>query len=193
MQELHLEGNQLKKLPFTICTLGHLELLDVNNNHLHELPEDLGMLFNLKVLLVKNNPKLTRLPRSLHKAHRLCDIQVDSDVVTYPPREVTEQGCEEILKFICHSVDCNCYENRGDVACDVTDTPKNGNEPYHASYTTNIEVSSSCFVNISFIFTIFTSFSRCNVKIQNGFVTVSCAWSPAITCFMMAVCSTLIG
>ncbi|XP_065161906.1 E3 ubiquitin-protein ligase LRSAM1-like isoform X1 [Atheta coriaria] len=139
LKELHLEGNQLKKLPFTICTLGHLELLNVNNNHLHELPEDLGMLFNLKVLLVRNNPKLTRLPRSLHKAHRLCDIQVDSDVVTYPPREVTEQGCEEILKFICHSVDCNCYENRGDVACDVTDTPKNGNEPYHASYTTNIE------------------------------------------------------
>ncbi len=67
LKELDLEFNDLKEIPKEVGELTELTYLYLNNNNLENggLPEELGNLSKLKLVDIRNNPKLTLLSSTL--------------------------------------------------------------------------------------------------------------------------------
>lgn len=83
-----------------MCHLVNLKVISFINNKLKYLPEDIGLLINLRKLKLQGNQHLKCLPKSIGKARRLVLIEVDSENFVYPPGEVVEGGAEVIKKYI---------------------------------------------------------------------------------------------
>lgn len=89
LKELLVFDNQLKALPASIGKLSELELLDVSENHITELPEEFGGLVTLKDCNLGDN-KLTALPRSIGKCDRLEVLKVSNNELAALPIEMQE-------------------------------------------------------------------------------------------------------
>ncbi|XP_046397759.1 E3 ubiquitin-protein ligase LRSAM1-like isoform X2 [Ischnura elegans] len=100
LQILKVNNNRLKTLPESIGELSKLQEFDVSNNNLKHLPTTMGNLKRLQILDVRSN-KLKALPKELCTAFCLREIHVDCDLLIYPPKEVTQKGTEEMMKFLC--------------------------------------------------------------------------------------------
>ncbi|XP_031574372.1 E3 ubiquitin-protein ligase LRSAM1-like [Actinia tenebrosa] len=100
LQVLNVQNNKLKTLPTTIGALKSLQTIDLQGNNLTSLPDAIGNLENLKKLNLSGNPKLESLPASLAYCRLLDNIILDVNTVNIPPREVTKQGTEAILKYL---------------------------------------------------------------------------------------------
>ena len=110
-------------MPSNIGTLKNLQTLNISGNNLKELPSSLSGLASLKTLDISNNQKLVKLPKELGHLHSLGKHQIrapqsfiyffilvvspseslvlDTDVVTYPGKDITEAGTEAIMRFFC--------------------------------------------------------------------------------------------
>lgn len=71
LKKLRLGGNGLTTLPERIGKLKNLELLTLWSNDLSELPQEIGELINLKALNIAHNQQLTRLPDSIVSLKKL--------------------------------------------------------------------------------------------------------------------------
>ena len=101
LQALYLQNNKIKQLPSSIGSFKNLQTLNVSGNNLKEIPTTLSQLDGLKNLDVSNNAKLVKLPKELGHLRSLESLTVDTDVVTYPGKEVTKDGTEAIMRFFC--------------------------------------------------------------------------------------------
>lgn len=88
-------------MPETICKLEKLTTLDLSNNYLKSLHDNVGNLRRLKILKLRGNKNLQRLPKSICQAQSLILLDLDCDNFVYPPATVAEQGTENIIKYIC--------------------------------------------------------------------------------------------
>ena len=100
LQALYLQNNKIKQLPHSIGDLKNLQTLNISGNNLKELPTTLPGLENLKSLDVSNN-KLVKLPKELGNLRTLETLTLDTDVVTYPSKDITKEGTEAIMRFFC--------------------------------------------------------------------------------------------
>ena len=96
-----MHKNRLKYLPDSIGELSKLIVLDISSNKLRYLPTSFGSLKCLNVLKIESNHSLKYLPPSLCLATRLAHISLDVDRVVDPPKDVTTQGTEAILRHLC--------------------------------------------------------------------------------------------
>jgi Leucine-rich repeat (LRR) protein len=62
LRTLQLNNNRLATLPQELCTLVHLEHLNLAHNSLESLPANLGELTELTALMINHNPPLAQLP-----------------------------------------------------------------------------------------------------------------------------------
>jgi len=102
---LYLENNKLKQLPASIGSLAQLRTLNLANNCIKELPAAITNLANLRTLDLRNNPKLKKLPVDICRLRCLDCLLVDPSTLTYPPPDVTDQGTEAIMRFLCQECD----------------------------------------------------------------------------------------
>lgn len=95
IQRLQL-SEQLTELPREILTLSDsLEILDVSNNLLCELPEWLTELTQLKIVFASNN-RFTRLPLVLGQCERLEMVGFKSNQIV----RVAEESLPEQLRWL---------------------------------------------------------------------------------------------
>ncbi|KAF2879511.1 hypothetical protein ILUMI_26665 [Ignelater luminosus] len=73
---LDLRRNKLKTIPFGIANHSFLETLLLQDNQIEALPNEIGLVPNLKVLQLSGNP------------------------LTYPPRELIDDGIHSICQFL---------------------------------------------------------------------------------------------
>ncbi|CAK1548295.1 unnamed protein product [Leptosia nina] len=102
LTELYLQDNQISHLPDEIKFLQALKILDVSRNHLKQLNPRLGDLQCLRKLIVVGNKNLREICVELCQARNLFLIELDSDQFITPPFEITVQGTEAIMKYLCH-------------------------------------------------------------------------------------------
>lgn len=123
LRELMLSNNQLTKLPSNINTLIYLELLDISCNNLESIDE-INCMPRLRILNVSGNNKIRQLPNMLSTCDNLFDLVIDIETIDWPPREVTEAGTQNILKFLTtgESVIMGL-----EVACEASDYAINNN------------------------------------------------------------------
>ena len=98
---MYLQNNKLKQLPNSIGSLKNLQTLNVSGNNLKELPALVSQLEGLKTLDISKNSKLVKLPKELGQLRSLETLTLDTDVVTYPGKDVTKEGTEAIMRFFC--------------------------------------------------------------------------------------------
>merc|ERR1712048_802181 len=101
LRALYLQNNKIKQLPGCIGNFKNLQTLNISGNNLKELPTKLSELGNLKILDVSNNSKLVKLPKELGNLRTLETLTLDTDVVTYPGKDITKDGTEAIMRFFC--------------------------------------------------------------------------------------------
>lgn len=97
-RKLNLEGLHLLHVPPYVFGLGYLEELSVGKNSITDLPSEIALLRELVSLNVENN-LLHKLPLELC----LCPLEelfLLSNSWEEPPREVRDQGCKIILKYL---------------------------------------------------------------------------------------------
>ncbi|KAG1697622.1 hypothetical protein DVH05_016060 [Phytophthora capsici] len=86
---LCLHRNALTSFPVSLCQLVQLEELYLDGNALISLPEEFGMLQNLKELDILDN-KLTSLPDSFKNLHRLEILHAERNQLTKLPKHLGE-------------------------------------------------------------------------------------------------------
>jgi E3 ubiquitin-protein ligase LRSAM1 len=73
-------------------------------NRLGTLPGEIGDLARLKSLDVTENPNLTAIPKEICKVRTLEILQLDSHMMSFPPKEIAAGSIEEIMKFMCQGM-----------------------------------------------------------------------------------------
>lgn len=99
LREFLLSENHLESLPKTINRLNNLEHLDISQNRLLNI-EQISCMPRLRILNIKGNQKLIRLPNELSTCESLVDIVLDTEIIQYPSQDVTNLGTLNILQFL---------------------------------------------------------------------------------------------
>jgi len=95
---LGLRNMGLTKLPPEIGQLTNLQWLDLSDNQLTALPPEIGRLTSLSVLIVNNNPLLTRLPLEFGQ---LTDFsQLSMNTLSFPSQEIQQRGVPSMLAYL---------------------------------------------------------------------------------------------
>lgn len=87
LEEIFLEGNDLKELPPEIKHLTQLQRLLAHDTQLEKLPPEIGDLVNLKVLDVGDN-FITELPPELGKLINLIELDASENEIRLIPQEL---------------------------------------------------------------------------------------------------------
>ncbi|RLN89890.1 hypothetical protein BBJ28_00005951 [Nothophytophthora sp. Chile5] len=93
---LTVGGNVILSLPASLCQLTLLEELYLDDNALESLPEELGLLQNLKELDILGN-RLTTLPKSFKNLTRLEILHAERNQLTKLPKDL---GALQALKKV---------------------------------------------------------------------------------------------
>jgi len=101
VRALHIQDNKLKQLPNSIGSLKNLQTLNISGNCFKELPLSIRGLVSLKSLDVRNNPKLTRIPKEVAHIRSLETLLLDEKHINYPDADIVSQGTEAIMRFLC--------------------------------------------------------------------------------------------
>ncbi|XP_066920493.1 E3 ubiquitin-protein ligase LRSAM1-like isoform X2 [Clytia hemisphaerica] len=99
LQRFDISHNKIKKLPDEIGSLKALEKFDCSNNDLSGLPGTIKYFKNLTTLNITENRFITSLPVNLCFCKKLKEFIFDVDRITYPSKQFTSQGIEEIQRF----------------------------------------------------------------------------------------------
>lgn len=99
LQKLDISHNKLKKLPDEIGALKELQVLNVSNNQLAGLPATIKNFRKLDTLDISENRFLTNLPANLCYLKELKNFRFDLARITYPAKEITSYGIEEIIRW----------------------------------------------------------------------------------------------
>lgn len=97
LERLDLQGNHLQELPSGICELVSLSDLVLADNALERLPESIGSLGSLKVLRLERN-KLTSLPASIGKLSSLRWLEAQGNRLQALPDSICQLGALQMLK-----------------------------------------------------------------------------------------------
>jgi len=81
VERLYLQDNNLTQLPESIGNLSKLQMLILNSNPLTRLPDNIGKLSNLRYLSVANT-NLTSLPETLSKLSKLEVLDLSNTHIT---------------------------------------------------------------------------------------------------------------
>ncbi|GAB0093840.1 E3 ubiquitin-protein ligase LRSAM1 [Sergentomyia squamirostris] len=99
LRELVVSQNQLTTLPPTLNRLRKLEHLDIADNCLKSL-EQVSCMLQLRILNVRGNPELRKLPSQLATCDSLVDLVLDIENVQDPSPEVSQRGTLAILQYL---------------------------------------------------------------------------------------------
>ncbi|KAF7271140.1 hypothetical protein GWI33_015949 [Rhynchophorus ferrugineus] len=100
LKMLFLERNLLTTLPDDFFhKLPHLMWLDLRNNSLVALPKSIAHHLHLEHLLLTNN-NIKTLPNELGLVPNLKALQVADNPLVYPPKKITQEGTKAIKKFL---------------------------------------------------------------------------------------------
>jgi len=105
LRNLYLQNNRLKSVPSSLGNLSNLTMLNLSHNNLKELPVSLANLGRLRTLDLRGNPKLKELAKFICRLRCLDSLLVDEETITYPDKDVTSQGTEAIIRFLCKESD----------------------------------------------------------------------------------------
>jgi len=99
LQKLNIAHNKVKKLPEEIGMLTQLQVLDASDNQLCGLPSTMKNLKEMQSLDITTNIYLTQLSTTLCYMPHLKDFKFDQEKITYPAKEITSLGIEEIQRW----------------------------------------------------------------------------------------------
>lgn len=94
-----ISNNNLDTLPDTINQLINLEHLNVADNQLTQI-KSISCMTNLRLLNIRNNIQLTQLPMQLSTCNSLVDIDLDVDLMEWPPINICQLGTRSILNYL---------------------------------------------------------------------------------------------
>jgi Leucine-rich repeat (LRR) protein len=97
LQELHLKGMRLKRVPEVVWTLTNLSILDLSNNRLDSLSSKIGNLVHLEELILNRN-YLLDLPVEIVHLSKLAYLDLWSNLIIEFPVEIT--ALENSLKTV---------------------------------------------------------------------------------------------
>ena len=75
------------EIPNCLCTLPHLEILDISRNKISKLPERPGFLLKLRILNLSRN-KIIQLPLWMGNMKNLELLQIYKNPIEWPPLEI---------------------------------------------------------------------------------------------------------
>ncbi len=87
LENLNVQGNQLKALPAKLSKLRKLKVLDVRNNQISDVHGNIGALSKLEILKLTKN-KLSALPASLWRLPNLKALHVSLNYLDALPEDV---------------------------------------------------------------------------------------------------------
>jgi len=87
LNKLYMCSNSLRELPPEIGLLVNLKVLRLDDNELTFLPNEITTLSNLQTLTVRDN-RLTRLPEDLHGLDALEELDISKNKITRIPRSM---------------------------------------------------------------------------------------------------------
>ncbi|GAU99513.1 hypothetical protein RvY_10505 [Ramazzottius varieornatus] len=132
IQLLTLRNNQLEILPVELFhQLRSLTWLDLRKNQLEEIPVEIGMLQDLRCLLLNDN-LLISLPNELSFCESLVGLHLAGNPIQYPPEAVWRKGCAAILSFLrLHQQNSNhdLYDEPSKTNNQTEPFPKKGQSP----------------------------------------------------------------
>jgi Leucine-rich repeat (LRR) protein len=99
LRMVRLDDNQFNEFPLQLCRLPRLEQLSLSGNKLTALPGEVGAMRSLQKLHVARM-RITKLPTELGRLEELKELEFDSSVLEFPPRNVAEQGPRGIIDFL---------------------------------------------------------------------------------------------
>ena len=97
LQELHINGMKLRKVPNVIWTLERLKILDLSNNRLDSLSSQIKNLVNLERLILNRNYLLS-LPVEISQLSHLSYLDLWSNLIINFPPEIST--LENTLKTV---------------------------------------------------------------------------------------------
>ncbi|KYQ89230.1 hypothetical protein DLAC_09885 [Tieghemostelium lacteum] len=98
LQNIKLSNNKIKKFPKVFLSMPHLLTLDLSNNRIESLPKEINQISCLKELYIANN-QIAIVPLQISEL-TLFIFSIENNPITYPPKEIIEQGFEALLDFI---------------------------------------------------------------------------------------------
>ncbi|KAK2567181.1 E3 ubiquitin-protein ligase LRSAM1 [Acropora cervicornis] len=101
LQVLNVQNNKLKSLPPSIGNLPSLQTLNLQDNDLHALPPEIGNSKSLRTLNISGNSNLQGVPPNLAHVRTIETIVLDTDRITFPPKDVSSEGTASIMKYLC--------------------------------------------------------------------------------------------
>lgn len=107
LRHLSLSGNNLRYIEPGFGP-EHLNIIDLSNNQLTELPESIGSMVNLQVLGLKWN-KLQALPSSIGKLTALKELNVSGNELNTIPQSIGDLKLLESLELSSNKIDTLFY------------------------------------------------------------------------------------
>ncbi|KAM8703041.1 hypothetical protein ACLKA7_005390 [Drosophila subpalustris] len=100
LNELHASNNFIERVPKDLCSnLPHLQIFDLRDNKIKQLPDEVCLLRNLNRLDVSNNA-ISVLPVTLSTLAHLISLQVDGNPIKTIRRDIIQCGTARILKTL---------------------------------------------------------------------------------------------
>ncbi len=87
LEELWVEGG-VKKIPYSIGKLKKLREIHIQESELTNIPEEIGDLPNLEILVIRGSKKLTSLPKSIGNLNSLKTISIFENNIKHFPKEL---------------------------------------------------------------------------------------------------------
>ena len=106
-----MSSNQLRRLPDSIGNLQNLLVLILWNNNLSEIPDSIGNFQNLSKLDLRHN-QLRELPNSIGNLQNLSKLDLRDNPLVNPPIEISERGIKAIREYFREKIEGedNLYE-----------------------------------------------------------------------------------
>lgn len=104
LETLILNGNVIRELPDSICSLVHLRYLSIRDNMFKELPKEIGNLFSLECLDLNHN-LLYSLPEEIEELKNLRELRIGNNRFRDLPDSIQYLKNLEIIDASANQID----------------------------------------------------------------------------------------